>query len=192
MIIKPFSNQPVTRAAEAPAEDVRAAEDRARRRCRGRIGEGGLIKNRKRRENSRDDALGKLSTRPDRGAALGRRETGPRASPARNSSAAAKPAFGDRRTARRSLANASSGRSSRRASARPTSGWLPGSRPQGAGRIAARKRPPREARKSRKPGYGKPGGAKPFGKPRGEGRRRWRLGRQAAGPIPAQAAHEAK
>ena len=31
------------------------------------IGEGGLIKARKRRENSRDEALGKLSTRPERG-----------------------------------------------------------------------------------------------------------------------------
>ncbi len=39
---------------------------------RGRIGEGGLIKKRQRREGARDEALDKLSTRPDRPAREGR------------------------------------------------------------------------------------------------------------------------
>jgi 23S rRNA pseudouridine2605 synthase len=66
-IAKPFSNKPVRREA-APAQPEATPRPRpARDNERVRIGEGGLIKNRKRRENSRDEALGKLSTRPQRG-----------------------------------------------------------------------------------------------------------------------------
>ncbi|BCH26571.1 pseudouridine synthase [Mesorhizobium sp. L-8-10] len=63
-IAKPFSNKPVLseRREERP-ERLRAARDP----MAAPIGEGGLIKARKRRENSRDDALSRLSTRPERG-----------------------------------------------------------------------------------------------------------------------------
>ncbi len=63
-ISKPFSNKPVRRTESRSDEGDRPkfTRDGDRRP----IGEGGLIKNRKRRENSRDEALGKLSTRPDR------------------------------------------------------------------------------------------------------------------------------
>ncbi len=60
-ITKPFSNR---------AEPVRAPEERTVRgpaRVAIEPGEGGLIKSRKRRrEDARDDALGRLSTRPER------------------------------------------------------------------------------------------------------------------------------
>ncbi|WP_244480707.1 pseudouridine synthase [Mesorhizobium sp. Root157] len=59
-IVKPFSNQPVRRV------EPRAEETPRPRPARSEIGEGGLIKRRKFRENSRDEALGKLSTRPKR------------------------------------------------------------------------------------------------------------------------------
>jgi 23S rRNA pseudouridine2605 synthase len=66
-IATPFSNRPVRREREAPA----AAAERPKIRRdgeRGRIGEGGLIKNRKReREQKREDALGRLQTsRPEK------------------------------------------------------------------------------------------------------------------------------
>jgi 23S rRNA pseudouridine2605 synthase len=61
-VTKPFSNR---------AEQVRAPEERTVRgpaRVAIEPGEGGLIKSRKRRrEEARDDALGRLSTRPERG-----------------------------------------------------------------------------------------------------------------------------
>lgn len=60
-IVKPFSNKPVRRV-----EQLEEAAPRSRP-ARSEIGEGGLIKRRKFRENSRDEALGKLSTRPERG-----------------------------------------------------------------------------------------------------------------------------
>ncbi|TIS96235.1 pseudouridine synthase, partial [Mesorhizobium sp.] len=63
-ITKPFSNKPVRREAvrEEEPERPKFTRDGERRP----IGEGGLIKNRKRREGSRDEALGKLSTSPGR------------------------------------------------------------------------------------------------------------------------------
>ena len=73
-VVNQFPNQPVKRGPEPKAEPVERPRI-TRDGERGRIGEGGLIKKRHRRENSRDEALAKLSTRPDRGA---------------------KPAFGDR------------------------------------------------------------------------------------------------
>ncbi|ESY58210.1 MULTISPECIES: pseudouridine synthase [unclassified Mesorhizobium] len=63
-IIKPFSNQPVRRERDAEPERPKVTREGDHRP----IGEGGLIKNRKRREGSRDEALGKLSTSPERGA----------------------------------------------------------------------------------------------------------------------------
>ena len=65
-VVNQFSNQPVKRAPE-PRAEVAERPKIMRDGERGRIGEGGLIKNRKRRENTRDEALGKLSTsRPER------------------------------------------------------------------------------------------------------------------------------
>ncbi|MGN6536657.1 MAG: pseudouridine synthase [Mesorhizobium sp.] len=64
-VLKPFSNKPVRRTEPRPEQPERARP--VRDGNRQPIGEGGLIKARKRRENSRDEALGKLSTRPERG-----------------------------------------------------------------------------------------------------------------------------
>ena len=63
-ITKPFSNKPVRREREVEPERPKVTREGDHRP----IGEGGLIKNRKRREGSRDEALGKLSTSPERGA----------------------------------------------------------------------------------------------------------------------------
>jgi 23S rRNA pseudouridine2605 synthase len=162
-VIKPFSNRPV-RGIEAPVE-VADRPKIVRDGMPGRIGEGGLIKNRKRRENTRDDALGKLSTKPDRGGFGAKPERGP---PGAKFERGAKPAFGDRPRGKKSGEREQ--RPIEPPGQRKANVWMaPGSRPQGAGRIAAEKADA-EARKSRKPAYGKPGGAKPFGKPRGEGR----------------------
>ena len=62
-IARPFSNKPVRR--ERPADEPQRARP-SREGDRRPIGEGGLIKKRRRREDSRDEALGKLSTKPDR------------------------------------------------------------------------------------------------------------------------------
>ena len=64
-VVNQFPNQPVKRSPEPKAEAVERPRI-MRDGERGRIGEGGLIKRRQRRENTRDEALGKLSTRPDR------------------------------------------------------------------------------------------------------------------------------
>jgi len=63
-IATPFSNKPVRRSEPRPDEPARPriTRDGDHRP----IGEGGLIKNRKRREGARDEALGKLSTKPER------------------------------------------------------------------------------------------------------------------------------
>jgi 23S rRNA pseudouridine2605 synthase len=63
-IARPFSNRPVRRTE--PRDDEPRRQKPMRDGDHRPIGEGGLIKARKRRENSRDEALGKLSTRPDR------------------------------------------------------------------------------------------------------------------------------
>ncbi|WP_274629981.1 pseudouridine synthase [Arvimicrobium flavum] len=73
-ISKPFSNKA---DQERRPRDDRSREDHAERPRREsrpvEIGEGGLIKGRKRRrEDAREDALGKLSTRPERGGFGGR------------------------------------------------------------------------------------------------------------------------
>ena len=63
-IAKPFSNRPVRRTE--PRDDEPRRQRPMRDGDHRPIGEGGLIKARKRRENSRDEALGKLSTKPER------------------------------------------------------------------------------------------------------------------------------
>lgn len=69
-IVKPFSNKPVRREErrDGDFDEARAA---AKKSSRLDIGEGGLIKRRKMREGSRDEALGKLSTRPGPGGGQG-------------------------------------------------------------------------------------------------------------------------
>ncbi|HEV2504286.1 MAG TPA: pseudouridine synthase [Mesorhizobium sp.] len=64
-ITMPFSNKPVRRTEPRPEEKPRPKP--LRDGDHRPAGEGGLIKARKRREGSRDEALGKLSTKPDRG-----------------------------------------------------------------------------------------------------------------------------
>jgi 23S rRNA pseudouridine2605 synthase len=145
-IVKPFSNRPVRRREAAPLDDARPKI--ARDGVQGRIGEGGLIKNRKRREGSRDEALGKLSTKP-------RFERG------------AKPEFGERPPRGKKFGEREQ-RPIEPPGQRKANVWMaPGSRPQGAGKIAAEKAA-HDERKSRKPAFSKAGG-KPHGKPRGDG-----------------------
>ncbi|TPM08163.1 MULTISPECIES: pseudouridine synthase [unclassified Mesorhizobium] len=171
-ITKPFSNLPVRRV-----EPRREEAERPRFSREGDhrpIGEGGLIKNRKRREGSRDEALGKLSTSPDRGARPEKSfgDRGPR--PERGS-------FGDK--PRGGFGGKPGGKKSEREQRpieppgqRKANVWMaPGARPIGKGRAEAdaAKAAEAKARKaSFKPAYGKPGGKpggpKPFGKPRGE------------------------
>ncbi|TRC88938.1 pseudouridine synthase [Mesorhizobium sp. WSM4310] len=183
-IAKPFSNKPVrrTEVREAEPERPKFTRDGERRP----IGEGGLIKNRKRREGSRDEALGKLSTSPDRGERPEKSfgERGPR--PERGGfgdkprgSFGDKPrgGFGDK--PRGGFGGKKSEREQRPIEPpgqRKANVWMaPGARPIGKGRAEAdaAKAAEAKARKaSFKPAYGKPagkpGGAKPFGKPRGE------------------------
>ena len=174
--------QPAGAADRAAPGGGRAAEIRARRVDRRPIGEGGLIKNRKRREGSRDEALGKLSTRPDRGSGPEKSfgERGPR--PER-SDFGDKPrgGFGDKPRGgfgdkpRGGFGGKKSEREQRPIEPpgqRKANVWMaPGARPIGKGRAEAdaAKAAEAKARKaSFKPSYGKPAGAKPFGKPRGE------------------------
>jgi 23S rRNA pseudouridine2605 synthase len=145
-IVKPFSNRPVRRREAAADEATRPKI--ARDGLQGRIGEGGLIKNRKRREGSRDEALGKLSTKP-------RFERG------------TTPDFGDRPPRGKKFGEREQ-RPIEPPGQRKANVWMaPGSRPQGAGKIAAEKAA-HDERKSRKPAFNKSGG-KSYGKPRGDG-----------------------
>lgn len=149
-ITKPFSNKPV-RAERDLREDRPASSRVARDGMPGPIGEGGLIKARKRRENSRDEALSRLSTRPDRDDRAG----------ARPERAARK--FGEREQ-----------RAVEPPGGRKANVWMaPGARPQGKGRLEA------EAAKA-KAGKQRNDGSKPLAKqrqddakggtrPRGEG-----------------------
>lgn len=69
-IVKPFSNRPVRRE-ERRETDFDEGRPASKKPPRLDIGEGGLIKRRKMREGSRDEALGKLSTRPGPGGGHG-------------------------------------------------------------------------------------------------------------------------
>lgn len=175
-ITKPFSNKPVRREAvrEEEPERPKFTRDGERRP----IGEGGLIKNRKRRENSRDEALGKLSTSPDR-------STGPEKTFGERGPRPERGGFGDKPRGgfgdkpRGGFGGKPGGKKSEREQKpidppgqRKANVWMaPGARPIGKGRAEAdaAKAADAKARKaSFKPAYGKPVGAKPFGKPRGE------------------------
>ncbi len=156
-IAKPFSNKPARREHEHEEQPERPKIVRDGER--GRIGEGGLIKNRKRRENTRDNALGKLTTRPERGSFSERSE---------------RPAFGDKKPDRgpRPPRGGKPGEREQRPieppGQRKANVWMaPGARPIGKGRAEAEKHDA-EARKERKPRFDKPGGKPGFGKPRGE------------------------
>ncbi|MER8727431.1 pseudouridine synthase [Mesorhizobium sp. M0213] len=172
-IAKPFSNKPVRREREEEPERPKFTRDGERRP----IGEGGLIKNRKRREGSRDEALGKLSTSPDRSfgpkKSFGERGPRPERSDFGDKPRGDKPrgGFGGKKSEREQRPIEPPGQ-------RKANVWMaPGARPIGKGRAEAdaAKAAENKARKaSFKPSYSKPGGkpqgggAKPFGKPRGE------------------------
>jgi 23S rRNA pseudouridine2605 synthase len=172
-ITKPFSNRPVRRSEPRVEEEPRRARP-ARDGDRRPIGEGGLIKNRKRREASRDEALGKLSTRPEgsfseRGPGPDRGERPERGErPGRGSFGergpkpggfGGKPARGGKRSEREQQPVEPPGQ-------RKANVWMaPGARPIGKGRAEAEKAEA-DARKAGKSArYGKPGGGKPFAKP---------------------------
>ncbi|MER8827332.1 pseudouridine synthase [Mesorhizobium sp. M0938] len=173
-ITKPFSNKPVRREAVRDAEPERPKFTRDGERRP--IGEGGLIKNRKRREGSRDEALGKLSTSPGRsfGPEKSFGERGPKSERSGPGGFGGKPG-GGKKSEREQRPIEPPGQ-------RKANVWMaPGARPIGKGRADAdaAKAAEAKARKasfkpsygkpaSGKPGAGKPGGAKPFGKPRGE------------------------
>lgn len=161
-IAKPFSNRPVRRSEPRREETDRPKA--TREGDRRPIGEGGLIKARKRREGSRDEALGKLTTKPDR--AFGERSP----KPERN--------FGDKPRGFVARPGGKKGEREQRPidppGQRKANVWMaPGARPIGKGRAeadAARAAEAKARKASFKPGgkpQGKPG-AKPFGKPRGE------------------------
>ncbi|UVK37519.1 pseudouridine synthase [Mesorhizobium sp. AR10] len=171
-ITKPFSNKPVRREAvrEEEPERPKFTRDGERRP----IGEGGLIKNRKRREGSRDEALGKLSTSPGRsfGPEKSFGERGPK--PERGGFGD-KPrgGFGDK--PRGGFGGKKSEREQRPIEPpgqRKANVWMaPGARPIGKGRAdadAAKAAETKARKASFKPAYGKPAGAKPFGT-RGDG-----------------------
>jgi 23S rRNA pseudouridine2605 synthase len=125
-----------------------------------------LIKNRKRRENTRDDALGKLSTRPEksfgeRGPKPERSGFGERGPKPERPAFGGKPARGGKKPEREQRPIEPPGQ-------RKANVWMaPGARPIGKGRAEAEKAEV-EAKRSRKEGFAKPGGARPFGKPRNE------------------------
>ncbi|RWP14204.1 pseudouridine synthase [Mesorhizobium sp.] len=182
-ITKPFSNRPVRREAvrEEEPERPKFTRDGERRP----IGEGGLIKNRKRREGSRDEALGKLSTSPGRsfGPEKSFGERGPRS----ERSGPERGGFADRgskseRSGPGGFGGKPGGGKKSEREQRPieppgqrkANVWMaPGARPIGKGRAdadAAKAAEAKERKASFKPSYGKPakpGGAKPFGKSRG-------------------------
>lgn len=169
-IQKPFSNKPVR--GSGPRREEADRPKFTRDGDRRPIGEGGLIKARKRREGSRDEALSKLSTKPDRAfgpdKAFG--ERGPKSDRGGfgdkpRGGFGDKPRFGGKKSEREQRPIEPPGQ-------RKANVWMaPGARPIGKGRAeadAARAAEAKARKASYKPGgKGKPG-AKPFGKPRGE------------------------
>jgi 23S rRNA pseudouridine2605 synthase len=158
-IQNPFSNKPVRRSEPRRDEDQRPkfSRDGDRRP----IGEGGLIKARKRREGSRDEALSKLSTKPDRTFGEGR--------PKRDFEKSERGGFGGKPGGNKREQRPIEPPGQRKANV-----WMaPGARPIGKGRAeadAARAANAKARKASFKAGgkpQGKPG-AKPFGKPRGD------------------------
>lgn len=152
-IQKPFSNKPVRRSEPRRDEDERPkfSRDGDRRP----IGEGGLIKARKRREGSRDEALSKLSTKPER--VFG--ERGPKFDKSERGFGKSGRDFGGKKGEPRPIEPPGQ---------RKANVWMaPGARPIGKGRAEADAAKAAEA-KARKASF-KPGGkGKPFGKPKGD------------------------
>ncbi|MDG4885439.1 pseudouridine synthase [Mesorhizobium sp. WSM4884] len=152
-IQKPFSNKPVRRSESRRDEGERPkfSRDGDRRP----IGEGGLIKARKRREGSRDEALSKLSTKPER--VFG--ERGPKFDKSERGFGKSGRDFGGKKGEPRPIAPPGQ---------RKANVWMaPGARPIGKGRAEADAAKAAEA-KARKASF-KPGGkGKPFGKPKGD------------------------
>ncbi|TIM52710.1 pseudouridine synthase, partial [Mesorhizobium sp.] len=160
-ITKPFSNRPVRREAvrEEEPERPKFTRDGERRP----IGEGGLIKNRKRREGSRDAALGKLSTSPGRSfvpeKSFGERGPKSRGGPERDG-------FGDRGPRPGGFGGKPGGGKKSEREQRPieppgqrkANVWMaPGARPIGKGRAdadAAKAAEAKERKASFKPSYG--------------------------------------
>ncbi|MFU0503494.1 pseudouridine synthase [Pseudaminobacter sp. NGMCC 1.201702] len=164
-IVKPFTNKPARREHDKPTDE--AASQRAPRRPRPlNVGEGGLIKNRRRDdERHREDVLGRLQTKPDRGF-KSERGPGPERGP--------KPERGER-PARVGKPAAREQRPVDPPGGRKANVWMaPGARPIGAGRAAAEKAEGGKKahgaghhKHSGKPFFEKPGGGKSgFGKPR--------------------------
>jgi 23S rRNA pseudouridine2605 synthase len=169
-IQKPFSNKPVR--GGGPRREEADRPKFTRDGDRRPIGEGGLIKARKRREDSRDEALSKLSTKPDRAFGPDRTfgERGPKSDRGGfgdkpRGGFGDKPRFGGKKSEREQRPIEPPGQ-------RKANVWMaPGARPIGKGRAEADAAKAAEA-KARKAAYkpggkGKPG-AKPFGKPRSE------------------------
>jgi 23S rRNA pseudouridine2605 synthase len=165
-ISKPFSNKPVRRTE--PRHEEAERPKFTREGDHRPIGEGGLIKNRKRREGSRDEALGKLSTRPEK--SFGERGPKPERGgfgdkPRGGFGDKPRGGFGGKKSEREQRPIEPPGQ-------RKANVWMaPGARPIGKGRAEAdaAKAADAKARKaSFKPVHGKPGGAKPYGKPRGD------------------------
>ncbi|MEQ1944143.1 pseudouridine synthase [Mesorhizobium sp. VNQ89] len=170
-IVNQFSNHPVRRESSR-SEPLEERPKFKRDGERGRIGEGGLIKKRQRREGARDEALGKLSTRPDRPKfERGERPERPKLERGERPERPAK--FGERPDRFASFADKGSPRPSRGGKRereqrpieppgqRKANVWMaPGARPIGAGRAAAEKAEV-EARRATKKPFGKPGPRKP-------------------------------
>jgi 23S rRNA pseudouridine2605 synthase len=186
-IVNPFSNQPVRRRPE-PKPDLAERPRVQRDGERGRIGEGGLIKKRQRREGARDEALGKLSTRPDK-PKFERGEKPERPKLERGESPQRARKFGDSPDRFATFADKPGGDKFGKPGQRPPQGgkpareqrpieppgqrkanvWMaPGARPIGTGRAAAEKAEAEAKRAAKKAAYGKPGGKPAFGKPRGD------------------------
>jgi 23S rRNA pseudouridine2605 synthase len=148
-IVRPFSNKPVRRV-EPRAEE--APRPKGREGGRAPIGEGGLIKRRKFRENSRDEALGKLSTRPERG-------FGERGGKPERGGLGGKPGFRKADRDRPPLEPPGQ---------RKANVWMaPGARPPGKDRVEANKAEA-DTLRDRKPGHGRSRDEKSYGKPRGD------------------------
>ncbi|MDX8470108.1 pseudouridine synthase [Mesorhizobium sp. VK23B] len=152
-IQKPFSNKPVRRSE--PRRDDEERPKFKREGDRRPIGEGGLIKARKRREGSRDEALSKLSTKPER--VFG--ERGPKFDKSERGFGKSGRDFGGKKGEPRPIEPPGQ---------RKANVWMaPGARPIGKGRAEADAAKAAEA-KARKASF-KPGSkGKPFGKPRGD------------------------
>jgi 23S rRNA pseudouridine2605 synthase len=151
-VVNPFSNKPVHGKDEALPE--RADRPKiVRDGIQGRIGEGGLIKQRRRdRTDERDAALSRLTTRPDAGRSSGKRD---------------KPFAGRKEKP---------GERAEPTRARTSNVWMaPGARPQGrkheAAASASPRRGPGEPAQRTRPGKeGQRSGYKPGGKPEYRGK----------------------